>query len=138
MWLFLAEVERYWFMIGSKMLQKTRHTRAVLPCIDAALNQTWKVQAVFFKLNCSWQFPFKHEASAWKGNTSCWSLKTWRQIRLKIRAWYGSIYNIFNILIFLSCCRQKSNCRGYQVIVKYISVIYNAIILKIFYIFNLL
>ena len=41
--------------------------RAVLPCktalnqtaIDAALNQTWKVQAVFFKLNCSWQFPFK-------------------------------------------------------------------------------
>ena len=35
---------------------KTRHMRAVLPCIDAALNQTWKVQAVFFKLNCSWQF----------------------------------------------------------------------------------
>ena len=29
---------------------KARHMRAVLPCIDAALNQTWKVQAVFFKL----------------------------------------------------------------------------------------
>ena len=38
---------------------KPRHMRAVLPCIDAALNQTWKVQAVFFKLNYSWQFPFK-------------------------------------------------------------------------------
>ena len=29
---------------------KARHMRAVLPCIDAALNQTLKVQAVFSKL----------------------------------------------------------------------------------------
>ena len=38
------------------------HMRAVLPCIDAALNQTWKVQAVFFKLNCSWQFLFNRSS----------------------------------------------------------------------------
>ena len=41
---------------------KARHIRAILPCIDAALNHTWKVQAPFFKLNCSWQFPFKEQS----------------------------------------------------------------------------
>ena len=45
---------------------KARHMRAVLPCIDAALNQTWKVQAVFFKLNCSWQFAFNVESHGQK------------------------------------------------------------------------
>ena len=36
---------------------KTRHMRAVLPSIDAALNQNWKVQAVFFKLTAHDSFP---------------------------------------------------------------------------------
>ena len=34
-----------------------RHMRAALPCIDAAVNQTWKVQAVFFKLTAHDSFP---------------------------------------------------------------------------------
>ena len=57
---------------------KTRHMRAVSPCIDAALNQTWKVQAVFFKLNCSWQFPFKSSIktpSSWLKNLVIISLQ---------------------------------------------------------------
>ena len=36
---------------------KPRYMRAVLPCIDAALNQTSKVQAVFFKLTAHDSFP---------------------------------------------------------------------------------
>ena len=36
---------------------KARHMRAVLPCIDAALNQTSNVQAVFFKWSAHDSFP---------------------------------------------------------------------------------
>ena len=62
----------------SRLPPKTRHMRAVLPCIDAALNQTWKVQAVFFKLNCSWQFLFKSSIktpSSWLKNLVIISLQ---------------------------------------------------------------
>ena len=39
---------------------KARYMRAVLPCIDAALNQTWKDQAVFFKLTVHDSFPLRY------------------------------------------------------------------------------
>ena len=41
----------------SLSLPKSRHMRAVLPYIDAAVNQTLKVQVVFFKLTAHDSFP---------------------------------------------------------------------------------
>ena len=46
----------------------TFRSQNLLFCLEwslvAAFNQTWKVQAVFFKLNCSWQFPFNPLSAA--------------------------------------------------------------------------
>ena len=63
----------YWSLSPAK----TCHKRAVLPCIDAALNQTWNVQAVFFKLNCSWEFPFN--SYVFRGKHYPWINKTMNQ-----------------------------------------------------------
>ena len=42
---------------------KARHMRAAFPCIDAALNQTWKNQAVIFKLTAHDSFPLRRVLS---------------------------------------------------------------------------
>ena len=67
-----------------------------LPCIDAALNQTWNVQAVFFKLNCSWQFPFNVTAEFFNRYQNAHPFFVFK-ISLVRQIFPGKIFHLFQL-----------------------------------------
>ena len=98
---------------GSLSPLKTRHMREVLPRIDAALNQTWKVQAVFFKLYCSSLFPFNWYILKWWRKILLYGLS---EIQLRRLPTVMIMFSMIGYISFGAVCARflavKTHCWG--------------------------